>query len=162
MGATPQGFSFSFVFRGVAGVVCCLAPIAWLHARQMSSAAAVRRALLVIATTAVGAHAAELWRDVHGAELRAVVADHELADGVHYAYRFRGDGTLTGFSMGKAIKGVWRVSGDDLCWKLARRKTEEECYQIQSRGRSVRLMRDGYEVFAATITPITNPTSESQ
>jgi hypothetical protein len=30
------------------------------------------------------------WSSVHRAELRAIFVDHELADGVHYAYQFRG------------------------------------------------------------------------
>ena len=29
------------------------------------------------------------WRSVRGADLRGMFVDHELADGVHYAYQFR-------------------------------------------------------------------------
>ncbi len=100
------------------------------------------------------------WRSVRGADLHALFVDHELADGVHYAYQFRSDGTFTGFSMGKAIRGTWRIAGDEFCWTQARRASAEECFDVERSGTSVRLLRDRYEVFSAALTPIKRPSKE--
>ena len=100
------------------------------------------------------------WRSVRGADLYALFVDHELADGVHYAYQFRSDGTFTGFNMGKAIRGTWCVAGDEFCWTQARRAAAEECFDVERSGISVRLLRDRYEVFSAALTPVKRPSRE--
>jgi hypothetical protein len=102
------------------------------------------------------------WRRVHGPELRATFVDHELADGVHYAYRFRSDGTFSGLNMGKRMNGAWHVSGDEFCWTVSRRGADEECYEVESRGRWVRLLRDGSEAFSATVTPVNAQPKEAR
>src|SRR5437870_3398514 len=121
----------------------------------------LRSALVVLVAASIGAEAADAWRSVRGAELRALFVDHELADGVHYAYRFRSDGKFSGFNMVKQVSGAWRASGDEFCWTLARRAAEE-CFQIELRGRSVRLLRDGYEAFSATVTPVNAQSRETR
>lgn len=118
----------------------------------------VRYLVLVVATVATVASVAHgqgtsSWHSVRGPDLRPLFAKRELADGVHYAYRFNADGTFTGFNMGKRIKGTWRAEQDEFCWTVDRKKPEEECFEVQTRGRSVRLLRDGSEVLSATITP---------
>ena len=85
--------------------------------------------------------------------MRAFFVDHELADGVHYAYQFRSDGTFTGFNMGKAIRGTWRLSGKEFCWTRTKRAAEEECFEVKRRDKSVRFLRDGYESLSGTLTP---------
>ena len=76
------------------------------------------RFLLVAVLVGVAqAQAGVVWKSVRGVELRVVFIDHELADGVHYAYQFRGNGTFTGFNMGKEIQGTWRSAGSDFCWR---------------------------------------------
>ena len=94
------------------------------------------------------------WRSVRAADLRALFVDHELADGTHYAYQFHGDGTFTGVSMGRTVGGVWRISDGEFCWTQKRRAAEEECFEVQRSGNSVRLLRDGYEALAAKLTPV--------
>jgi len=114
-------------------------------------------AMVVLFTPAQG----ELsWRKVHGPDLRALLVDHELADGVHYAYQFRSDGTLTGFNMGKAIRGTWRIASDEFCWTQARRAAAEECFDVERSGNSIRLLHDGYEAFSAALTPVKRPSRE--
>ena len=114
-------------------------------------------ALVVFVTPAQG----ELsWRSVRGADLPALFVDHELADGVHYAYQFRSDGTFTGSSMGKAIRGTWRIAGDEFCWTQPRRAAAEECLDVERSGSSIRLLRDGYEAFSAALTPVKRPSRE--
>ena len=60
---------------------------------------------------AVGAASPEhAWHAVRGAELQAQLADHDLGDGVHYAYQFHRDGRLTGAEMGKKFTGTWKAT----------------------------------------------------
>src|ERR1051325_6304475 len=53
----------------------------------------------------------ENWRDVKGADLRALVQDREFGDGVHFAYVFRTDSTFSGMEMGRKERGTWRIGG---------------------------------------------------
>lgn len=93
------------------------------------------------------------WRTVRGAEVRGLFVDHELADGVHYIYQFRGDDTFTGFNMGRAIGGTWRLAGNEFCW-TQRKSTAEECFEIERRSNEIRLPRDGDKVLSGTLSPL--------
>jgi hypothetical protein len=94
------------------------------------------------------------WRSVGGADLRATFVDHELADGVHYAYQFRGDGTFTGLAMGKEIHGTWRLVGNEFCWMQRKFTAVEECFDVERRGKEIRFLRDGYAAFAGNLSPL--------
>ena len=103
---------------------------------------------LLVASLLIGATSIQAdvpWRTVRGADLRAMFIDHELGDGVHYAYQFRGDGALTGFAMGKEIHGTW----------MQRKFTAvEECFEVERRGNQIRFLRDGYEALSGNLSPI--------
>ena len=71
--------------------------------------------------------------------------DHELADGAHYAYQFRGNGTFTGFNMGKEIHGTWRLAENEFCWTQCKSMAVEECFEVERRGNEMRLSCDGHE-----------------
>jgi len=77
-----------------------------------------------------------------------------MGDDVHYAYRFRAGGAFVGFNMGKAIRGTWRIDGDEFWWTQASRSPAEQCFLVERRGSSIRLLRDGYETFSAALKPI--------
>ena len=104
------------------------------------------------------------WQNVRGPDLRDMFIDHELADGVHYAYQFRGDGTFTGFNMGKEIRGTWRVAGTEFCWTQRKSMAVEECFEVERRGNELRLLRDGYGAFSGKLSPLKAqaPTGESR
>jgi hypothetical protein len=100
------------------------------------------------------AHADVQWRSVRGAELRGIFVDHELADRVHYAYQFRGDGTFTGFNMSKEIRGTWRLDANEFCWTQRKSTPIEECFEVARRGSEIRFLRDGYEAFSGNLSPL--------
>jgi len=101
---------------------------------------------LVVLLVAISQVQADVrWRNVRGTDLRDLFVDHELADGVHYAYRFSGNGTFTGFNMGREIRGTWRLAGDEFCWTRSKSTQGEECFEVERRSNEIRLMRDGYE-----------------
>jgi hypothetical protein len=94
------------------------------------------------------------WRNVRGADLRRMFVDHELADGVHYAYQFRGNGTFTGFSMAREIHGTWRLAGNEFCWTQPKSAPAEECFEVERRGNEIRFLRDSYEAFSGSLSPV--------
>lgn len=113
------------------------------------------RFLLVAVLVGVAqAQAGVVWKSVRGVELRVVFIDHELADGVHYAYQFRGNGTFTGFNMGKEIQGTWRSAGSDFCWRQRKSAPAEECFEVKRRGSQIRFLQDGYEAFSGNLSPL--------
>ena len=112
---------------------------------------------LLVASLLIGATSIQAdvpWRTVRGADLRAMFIDHELGDGVHYAYQFRGDGALTGFAMGKEIHGTWRLDGNEFCWMQRKFTAVEECFEVERRGNQIRFLRDGYEALSGNLSPI--------
>jgi hypothetical protein len=96
--------------------------------------------------------AAEDWHGVSGTGLRALFSDKEFADGVHFAYRFKADGSFTGTEMAKDVTGSWRVRGDELCWSW--RGGPSECYQVQRDGAHVRMLINGSEAWYGTLEPL--------
>jgi hypothetical protein len=103
------------------------------------------------------AQAGAVWKSVRGAEPRAMFIDHELADGVHYACQFRGDGTFTGFNMSKEIHGTWRLAGSEFCWTQRKSASAEECFEVERRRNEIRFLRDGYEALSAVLSPVKDP-----
>ena len=114
---------------------------------------------MVNLVTVNAAGATDAWHAVRGSELRQAIADRELTDGVHYAYRLNTDGTLTGFTMGKAVSGNWRTTPDAFCWTWARPALAEECFTVERNSASFRFVRDGVEIFAGTLAPVKTQTS---
>lgn len=112
---------------------------------------------LVLAAALLGvtnAQAEVLWRSVRNVDLHAMFVDHELADGVHYAFQFRADGTFTGFNMGKEIRGTWRLAENEFCWTTRKSARTEECFEVERRGNEIRLLRDSYEAFSGRLSPL--------
>jgi hypothetical protein len=89
----------------------------------------------------------EHWRNVRGGGLRTLLQDQQFCDGVHFAYRFRSDGTFRGMEMGRQEHGTWRIVKDELCWKWSKPPGSEECYQVQQDAAHVRLMLNGSEAW---------------
>jgi hypothetical protein len=115
-----------------------------------------RSRALAIATvmSAVGALAAEQGEAVQGHALREMFAEHEFGDGVHFAYRFRADGTFSGTEMAKEVRGTWRLSGGEVCWTWTQPRGAEECYVARKSGPEVSLFRNGFEQWYGTLKPI--------
>lgn len=119
----------------------------------------MKRAAEAIATAmsavcAAGAIAADQGKAVQGEALREMFAEHEFADGVHFAYQFRADGSFSGTEMAKDVRGTWRLSGREICWTWTRPRGAEECYVARKRGAEISLFRNGFEQWYGTLKPI--------
>jgi hypothetical protein len=119
----------------------------------------MKRAAEAIATAmsaacAVGAIAAEQGKAAESKALHEMFAGHEFGDGVHFAYRFRADGTFSGTEMGKDVRGTWRLSGREICWTWTQPRGAEECYVARKNGAEINLFRNGFEQWYGTLKPI--------
>jgi len=120
----------------------------------MVAAEGVRRAVLACALVLwPGSGLPQNWKAVKGEAARSLFSGKEFGDGVHFAYQFRADGTFSGTEMGKDVRGKWRVSGNEMCWKWIRPPGAEECYELQKARAEIRLMRNGYEAWVGTLKP---------
>lgn len=111
----------------------------------------IRSLLCVLALLPGTSRADEHWRSVKGDSLRALFQDKEFGDGVHFAYRFKRDGSFTGTEMSEEVRGSWRVGKDEVCWKWQQPLEPERCYQVQWDGAHVRLMLGGSEAWYGTL-----------
>lgn len=94
------------------------------------------------------------WVRLRGEALTQAFANQDFGDGVHFAYQFLADGELRGMNMGKPAQGRWRVTGNQLCWRWAKSKDPEECYEVRRQVPAVRLFLDGQEVLSGNLTPL--------
>src|SRR2546427_5173558 len=81
----------------------CRSPVGKMNARQVRVSAigtVLLCGLLAWLSTASAADK-EHWRNVKGASVRSLLQDKEFGDGVHFAYRFKSDGTFSGMEMGR-------------------------------------------------------------
>jgi hypothetical protein len=109
-------------------------------------------AAIACAWLAAASHAeSEHWRNVGGQELRELFSDKELADGAHFAYQLKADGTFSGTEMAKSASGTWRVQGEELCWKWRQPAETDECYRVQQDGPHVRFLINGAEAWYGTL-----------
>jgi hypothetical protein len=103
---------------------------------------------------AFGAPETEPGKTVDGKALHELFAGREFGDGVHFAYRFRADGTFSGTEMAKDVRGTWRVAGRELCWTWTRPRGAEECYVVRRNGAGVSLLRNGVEQWYGKLKPL--------
>ncbi len=96
----------------------------------------------------------EAWRPVKGQALRALLADKEYGDGVHFAYQFKHDGTFTGRQMSQSVSGSWRVRKDEFCWSWLQPPGPSICYEVQQDGAHVRMLVNGSEAWYGTLEPL--------
>ncbi len=117
----------------------------------------------VVAAAFNAAAADKGWVSLRGTMLTQAFANQDFGDSVHFAYQFLQDGELRGMNMGKPAQGRWRVAGSELCWRWAKSKDPEECYQVRQRGPAVRLFLEGQEVLSGNLTPLPlNPSEVSR
>lgn len=100
------------------------------------------------------------WEKLRGNTLRQAIANQDFGDGIHFAYQFWAGGELRGMNMGHPTQGHWRVAGNNLCWRWAKSKDPEECYEVRQQGQALRLLVDGQEVLSGNLTPLPPDSTE--
>jgi hypothetical protein len=87
-------------------------------------------AFLGLAVASSG-HAADTFRKLKDAEIKARLAGMEITDGVHWAEQYMRDGTFKAFHLGKPSRGKWFVRDGELC--LDEGKVEPDCREVDLR-----------------------------
>ena len=90
---------------------------------------------------AVSAAAAENFKRLSGAQIRARVTGMQLTDEVHYRFVYDRDGTLRSYSMGVKKVGKWTVESDQLCLYL--REPDDGCYEVSLSGGQIEMKPSG-------------------
>src|SRR5262249_41110835 len=88
-------------------------------------------------------HAADSFRRLKDAEIRARLAGMEVTDGVHWAEQYMRDGTYKAFHLGKPSKGKWLVRDSELC--LDEGKGEPDCREVWISGNKIEFRGTGLE-----------------
>jgi hypothetical protein len=89
------------------------------------------------------AYAADNFRKLKDADIRARLADMEVTDGVHWAEQYMRDGTYKAFRMGKPTKGKWYARNGELC--LDDGKAEPDCREVWVSGNKIEFRGTGLE-----------------
>jgi len=79
--------------------------------------------------------AADNFRKLKAADIRARLAGMEVTDGVHWAEQYMHDGTYKAFHMGKPTTGTWYAYNGELC--LVEGKGGPECKEVWVSGNKV-------------------------
>jgi hypothetical protein len=82
-----------------------------------------------------GFAAAENFRKLSGAQIRARLSGKEITDEVHWREVYERNGTVRSYAMGKKWIGKWTVRGDDLCLDLP--QPEGGCFEVTASGNHI-------------------------
>jgi hypothetical protein len=108
-----------------------------------------RKRIAVVAAACCASHimsavfAADTFRRLGSAEIRARVVGKVVTDKSHWSDRFESDGTLRAVDLGTPKPGTWKLEGNDMCVVRAARKAVTECFEIWASGNEVEYRRDG-------------------
>ncbi|SDR56220.1 hypothetical protein SAMN05444161_6142 [Rhizobiales bacterium GAS191] len=84
-----------------------------------------------------GSPADQGFRKLTGPQIRMVLVGKTFTDETHFSNRYKADGTIDGFSMGKKILNTWRIVTDELC---ITNSFGELCYAVWKKGTDVQLV----------------------
>jgi len=74
--------------------------------------------------------AADTFKRLTAAEIRARIIGNVVTDESHWSDRFEAEGIFIGIELGKVERGTWRLAGDQLCLKRQTEKPVTECFEI--------------------------------
>jgi hypothetical protein len=110
------------------------------HARKRIVMAAVACCALHI----IGpVFAADKFRRLGSAEIRARIVGKVVTDESHWSDRFEPDGTLRAVELGVPKPGTWKLEGNEMCAVRKAKKAVTECFEIWVSGDEVEYRRDG-------------------
>ena len=79
----------------------------------------------------------EGYRRLKEAEIRKAFIGKTFSDEAHFSERFKADGTIEGYALGKKIARTWKIIDDELCITS---HSEETCYSVWLKGSEIELV----------------------
>ena len=89
------------------------------------------------------AFAADKFKRLSAAEIRARIVGHVVTDRTHWSDRFEPDGTLNAVDLGILKPGTWKLEGNEMCVMRKARKPVTECFEVWISKIEVEYRRDG-------------------
>jgi hypothetical protein len=77
------------------------------------------------------------YRKLKAADIRKTFIGKVFTDGAHFSERFKADGTIEGYAMGKKATRAWKILDDELCITGS---SEETCYGVWKKGSEIQLI----------------------
>lgn len=77
------------------------------------------------------------YRKLTGPQIRRAFVGKVFSDESHFSDRFKADGTIDGYSMGKKVSDTWKIAKDELC---ITNSFGELCYAVWKKGIDVQLV----------------------
>jgi hypothetical protein len=117
-------------------------------ARRKGTGAAVL-GLLLCSFAGASAHAADVFRQIKGDEIRARFSGKQLTDGIHWAMHFNKGGRLATSEQGGALTPEERHEGGHLTWRVIKNElcidsgNGPRCHEVWVAGRTAQLRRAG-------------------
>ena len=97
--------------------------------------------VLVSVVTALPASAAESYRKLTEAEIKAKLTGMEISE-PHFSEQYMRDGTVRIVTMGRRIIGKWKVKGGQLCIE-APKSEDSRCKEVWRSGDKYQLRLEG-------------------
>jgi hypothetical protein len=87
--------------------------------------------------------AADKFRQLGSAEIRARIVGKVVTDESHWSDRFEPNGTLRAMELGRLKPGTWKLRNNEMCVTRKARKPVEECFEIWQSQDQIEYRRDG-------------------
>jgi hypothetical protein len=87
--------------------------------------------------------AADNFRRLGSAEIRARIVGKVVTDESHWSDRFEPDGTLRAMELGRLKPGTWKLRNNEMCVTRKARKPVQECFEIWQSQDQIEYRRDG-------------------
>jgi hypothetical protein len=81
--------------------------------------------------------AEEGFRKLKGPEIRKTFLGKIFTDEAHFSERYKADGTIQGYALGKAVSSTWKIVEDELCITS---HADEICYAVWKKESDIQLV----------------------
>ena len=99
--------------------------------------------LLVVSTSVKAASPEVEWRILTRPQIKTKISGKRFHDDTHFDLHYKPDGTITGYSMGKAVKQNWILKNDSLCIRDAQ---QEDCYLVLTNKNQIKLKHTLFDI----------------
>lgn len=77
------------------------------------------------------------YRKLTGPQIRRAFVGKVFSDETHFSNRYKADGNIDGYSMGKKIRNTWKILEDNLCITS---NFGELCYAIWMKDKEIQMV----------------------
>lgn len=94
----------------------------------------------IFTSLAMTAFASSQFIKLTGSAIKRVLSGKKFSDGIHFTYRFEGDGKVRNTRMGETTTDKWTIANDKLCLSD---RFGKNCYEVWARGAKIKFIIEG-------------------